>query len=127
MVCLAIGIAGPLGAVKIIGPRVNGQCGLWVFGALSLGLFSTIMLILTALALDDSAARLLKPPRARRRDRYPNKLRFLARSFATDGKFDEAIRWQTEAIRRAAADRKALFQAELDQYQLRKLPPAGSV
>lgn len=47
----------------------------------------------------------------------PNLLRSLALSWAKDGNFNEAIRWQVEAVRLAPPEREADFRAELENYR----------
>lgn len=95
-------------------------CGLAALPIFALALFSPIALLVVAVAFDGSAKALRKPPRIRRKDRPPNMLRILAAAYADDGNFDEAIRWQTEALGLASRKWKAQYQSELDFYKAHK-------
>ena len=47
----------------------------------------------------------------------PGYLDTLAASHAEAGRFDDAVRWQEKAIKLVDADRKADYEARLEQYE----------
>jgi hypothetical protein len=96
------------------GPR-NQECGLPVFPVLAFAGFSMIGLFLVAFAFEGSAKRSRNPRRP------PDMLRSVAALCARDGKFDEAVRWQTEAVRFASWKWIAEYEAELEEYKNQKL------
>jgi hypothetical protein len=124
---VVFGMAAFIAPVMVVrsGPR-NQTCGLYGFSMLAFAGFSMIGSFLVAYAFEGSAE-LARNPRRR-----PDMLRALATSWAKDGNFEEACRWQTEALRFASRRWKAEYQADLEGYQHQRerahwRPPSDSV
>jgi hypothetical protein len=118
---VVVGLSAFVAPVLVIKSAPTGQsCGLFVIPMLFFAGSSLFSLLGVAYVIEKSAELSRKQPWP------PDMLRFLALSYAKDGKFDDAIRWQTEALRFAPRKWIAAYRAELERYRIQKNPGADS-